>query len=420
MGGAVRRALLVAFHFPPLAGSSGVQRTLRFAQHLPALGWQPLVLTASPMAYERSSPDLAAELPADLVVERAFALDSARHLAFRGRYVLASARPDRWVSWRFDAVRRGLRMIERYRPELIWSTYPIATAHVIGATLQRRSGLPWVADFRDPMAQDGYPPDPQTWADYERIERQALMQARASTFTTPGAAALYRRRYPQFADRIEVLENGYDEPSFAAVESEGLVPQPLNPGRLTLLHSGIVYPSERDPSHLFQALQQLARAGVVTPDRLRVRFRAAVHDGPLLQIAQRHEVAGFIECCPPIGYRAALKEMMQADGLLVLQASNCNEQIPAKLYEYLRAQRPVLALTDPTGDTAGVLQRAGLHTIAPLDDAMRIAALLQAFIDGRLVEQVPGAAAVAAASRRGRSGELGRLFDRLAAGPGRA
>jgi hypothetical protein len=101
------RILLIAYHFPPLAGSSGIQRTLRFAQHLPAFGWQPLVLTAAPRAYERTSTDLNADIPAGTLVRRAFALDTARHLAFGGRYVGAMARPDRWVSWRFDAVRQG-------------------------------------------------------------------------------------------------------------------------------------------------------------------------------------------------------------------------------------------------------------------------------------------------------------------------
>ena len=75
---------MVAYHFPPLAGSSGIQRTLRFVQHLPALGWQPLVLTASPNAYERTSDDLLAEVPAGTVVRRAFALDTARHLQIGG------------------------------------------------------------------------------------------------------------------------------------------------------------------------------------------------------------------------------------------------------------------------------------------------------------------------------------------------
>ena len=160
----LRRVLMVAYHFPPLAGSSGIQRTLRFVQHLPALGWQPLVLTADPRAYERTSPDLLPDVPAGTVVRRAFALDTARQLSWKGRYLDALARPDRWMSWRFDGVRQGLQLIREFKPELIWSTYPIPTAHRIGLELHRRSGLPWVADFRDPMAQDGYPADPRLWA----------------------------------------------------------------------------------------------------------------------------------------------------------------------------------------------------------------------------------------------------------------
>ena len=59
----VKTVLMIAYHFPPLAGSSGIQRTLRFVQHLPALGWKPVVLTADPRAYERTSEDLVRDVP---------------------------------------------------------------------------------------------------------------------------------------------------------------------------------------------------------------------------------------------------------------------------------------------------------------------------------------------------------------------
>ncbi|MEO9150139.1 MAG: glycosyltransferase, partial [Burkholderiaceae bacterium] len=375
----MKRLLMIAFHFPPLAGSSGIQRTLRFVQHLPALGWQPLVLTADPRAYPQTSQDLIAEIPPDTVVRRAFALDTARHLTLGGRYFGWMARPDRWVSWRFAAVREGLRLIEEFKPDAIWSTYPIASAHQIGAELQRRSGLPWIADFRDPMAQDGYPADPKVWQSFKRIEESAIAQARLSVFTTPSAARMYRERYPQAAERIAVLENGYDEDSFA-----GVVPAPPQPADqspdaprpLVLLHSGIVYPSERDPTQLFAALGRLAQAGVLTPADLRLRFRASMHDDLLKAVAQSHGATDFLELCPAIGYRDALAEMLSVDALLVLQAANCNEQIPAKIYEYLRAARPILAFTDPAGDTAGVLRDAGLHAIARLDSTDEIAEAL--------------------------------------------
>jgi glycosyltransferase involved in cell wall biosynthesis len=410
----MKRVLMVAFHFPPLAGSSGIQRGLRFAQYLPRFGWEPLVLTAHERAYEQVSQDLCAQIPQGIVVRRAQAFDTARHFAVAGRYPAALARPDRWMNWKFDAVRQGMALIRTHRPSVLWSTFPIATAHVIGAELQRRSGLPWVADFRDPMAQDGYPEDALTWRAYEAIERHAFENAKACVLTTPGAARIYRQRYPAASSRIGVVENGYDEDSFAGLSAQDQAP--LAPGKLTLLHSGIVYPSERDPTQLFVALRALLEGGRLARERLRIRFRGAVHHDLLRHMAASHGLDDLIETLPPIAYRDALSEMMRADGLLVLQAANCNAQIPAKLYEYLRCGRPVLALTDPAGDTAGVLRQAGLDAIARLDNAAEIADRLLGFVDdvakGRSPR--PSAAAVAAASRLGRTESLAALLAQVA------
>lgn len=402
----MKRVLMVAFHFPPLVGGSGIQRTLRFVQHLPALGWQPLVLSAHPLAYAQTGPDLLAEVPDGTVVQRSWALDTARHLSLRGRYLGFMARPDRWASWRWAAVRDGMQMIKRFKPEVIWSTYPIATAHQIGAALQRRSGLPWVADFRDPMAQDGYPSDPAVWQSYAAIEATAFQQAARCVFTTPGAARTYQARYPLAANKVEVVENGYDEESFKGLSGA----EPLVPGKVTLLHSGIVYPSERDPTPLFEAL-----ACVAPHVSLCVRFRAPVHTELLAALSERFGLQDVVEVCPPVPYRDALAEMMRADGLLVMQASNCNEQIPAKLYEYLRAGRPVLGLTDPAGDTAGALRQAGMHAIAPLDSVADMAALLTRFVAELAQGQaaLPGSHAVQQASRQARAQRLAAIFDAL-------
>jgi glycosyltransferase involved in cell wall biosynthesis len=408
--------LMIAYHFPPLAGSSGVQRTLRFVQHLPQFGWQPLVLSAQPRAYERVADDLQEEVPRDTIVRRAFALDTGRHLALRGRYPAWLARPDRWVSWKFDGIRQGMRLISKFKPQAIWSTYPIATAHVIGRELHRRSGIPWVADFRDPMAQEGYPSDPLTWSHYRAIEKDAVRLAACSVFTTPGAARMYRARYPDAAQRIVVLENGYDEDSFAAAERANPTAAPLNAGAITLLHSGIVYPSERDPTHLFDALRRLAQRGAITPGRLRLRFRAAVSDDLLRRLAAEFEITDFIEVRPPLAYREALQEMLRADALLVMQGANCNEQIPAKIYEYLRARRPTLSLADPQGDTAAALRGAGLDAFAPLESAECIAKILPAFLDavGERRSKLPDMDAVRRASRMCGTQLLANWLDALA------
>lgn len=404
---------MIAYHFPPLAGSSGIQRTLRFAQHLPEHGWEPIVLTASEWAYETTREDLLRDVPPGLVVERALAFDAARHFSIGGRYPGALARPDRWMSWQFDAVRRARALIKRYRPDALWSTYPIASAHVIGARVQRLSGLPWIADFRDPMAQDGYPEDPITWQHFDRIERQVIAQASRSVFAARGAAREYARRYPEQRERMLVIENGYDEASFAAVESRGGLDQALNPGALTLLHSGIVYPSERDPTALFDAVRALAQAGDIRPDRLRLRFRASAHDELLASMSAARGIEAFIELLPAIGYREALQEMLRADALLVMQASNCNDQVPAKVYEYARAGRPIVTLTDPEGDTAAVMRELGVRSLAPLDDSARIADLLQRLSHGQLSDFIPDASAARRAARSSRTAELARTLDEV-------
>jgi glycosyltransferase involved in cell wall biosynthesis len=410
-----KRVLMVAYHFPPLAGSSGVQRTLRFAQYLPRFGWEPLVLTTHPRAYEQTSDDLLEEIPPATVVHRAFALDTARHLSLFGRYPEFMARPDRWISWRFAAIRDGVRLIETHRPQVVWSTYPIATAHVIGSELARRTSTPWVADFRDPMAQDGYPADPRTWNAFRRIEEAAMRRATLCTFTAESAVSLYRKRYPAAAARLELLENGYDEAAFAAAEATADAHEPLNAGLLTLLHSGIVYPDERDPAPLFAAVAELVRTAPQTRQRLRLRFRAPVHDDLLRQLVAAHGLDDIVEILPAVSYQEALAEMLRADGLLVLQAANCNEQIPAKLYEYLRAQRPILAFVSPAGDTAGLLQRAGIKTIASLDDPAAIAGVLRSFVDDPLRGTVADGQAVAGASRLEVSRRLATLLDELVA-----
>ncbi|SBT05693.1 conserved hypothetical protein [Candidatus Propionivibrio aalborgensis] len=409
----MKRLLMIAYHFPPLAGSSGIQRTLRFVQHLPKFGWEPMVLSAHPRAYERTSDDLMADIPEGAIVRRAFALDTARHLSIAGRYIGAMARPDRWVSWKIGAVHEGMRMIRQFRPQAIWSTYPIATAHLIGAELQKRSGLPWIADFRDPMVQDGYPADPLVWQSYKTIEERTFSSARYATFTTPSAARTYQLRFPSAAKRVVVLENGYDEETFSTVENAGAQKQRIHPGAVTLLHSGIVYPEERDPTQFFEALGQLKAEGKIQAGSLKIRFRASVHDDLLNSLASKYGIAELIDCQPPIPYKEALAEMMNVDGLLVMQASNCNEQIPAKIYEYLRANRPILALTDPLGDTAATLRHAGVGDIVRLDSASDIVEALPAFVDAirRSKCTLPLPQIVEQASREGRAAQLATLLD---------
>jgi len=409
----VSRVLMVAFHYPPQRGSSGIQRTLSFSRQLPQLGWQPIILTASRCAYPETSQDQAGDPDH---VYRSLALDSARHLALGGRYPAWLARPDRWVSWWISAVPRGLALIRQYRPSAIWSTYPITTAHMIALTLHRLTGLPWIADQRDPLTDTDYPPDRRTRAMHLWLERQLLRHAAALVCTTPGAIRDWTTRYADPVPRhLALIENGYDEGAFALAPSSQ--PKPLAAqAPFRLLHSGLVYPSERDPTQLFAALSALKRDGVVSAANFMLTLRASGHEAFLAGLIEHHGIKDMVQLGPALAYPDALAEMLSADGLLLLQGANCNAQIPAKLYEYLRAARPILALTDPDGGTAGALRLAGIDTIGRLDSSADASRTIREFLylcgEGKAPLASP--AHVQAQERAMRSRQLAALLDRIA------
>ncbi len=410
---------MIAYHFPPVSGSSGVQRALRFANYLLDHDWHPIVLTVNTRAYESTSGTERSEVRDEVKVYRCCALDTARHLSIRGKYPSALARPDRWSSWKLPGIVTGLRLIRRYRPELIWSTFPIATANAIAATLARFSRLPWVADFRDMMIDVDYPADPDLRRYLGRLEEKIVSRASKVVFTTPGTVALYQRRYPHLpADRWTCIRNGFDHESMQSARARVQKQQHHSAvGRrsVTLLHSGILYPSERDPRHFLQAIAQLKASGDLTPYGLKVVLRATGHDLVHQQEISRLNIGDIVSLAPTLDYGAALEEMLNADGLLVFQASNCNNQIPAKLYEYFAAGKPILGLTDLDGETAQTMREAGIHDLADLTDTEAIKAALLKFLDSvtRGVSSTVREQEAVKYSRSSQTAELAQLFDEL-------
>jgi glycosyltransferase involved in cell wall biosynthesis len=409
-----KRALLIAFHFPPQAASSGIQRTLSFSKHLGNYGWEPMVLSAHPRAYAQQNPSQLASVPDNLVVRRVFALDTKRHLGFRNRYPEMLALPDRWVSWWFGAVPAGLSLIRKYKPQVIWSTFPIATSHLIGLTLHRLTGLPWVADFRDPMLQPSYPSSRLQRAIYGWIEKQTIERCKMAVFTTHSAMNSYRERFPHISpSKFTVIENGYDEDGFDMQAIAQPSPLPVEGRRITLLHSGVLYQTGRDPSAFLDAIATLKKNGVADASRLRVVLRAPGEVEQVAALARKYGVDDVVEVLPPVSYREALHEMLAADGLLVFQGTPFNTQIPAKIYEYFRARKPILGLVDPAGETARVLRSAGFSSVVAMDRSEAIAPVLAQFIGqiGQGEAYVASDELVAASSRTHRASQLATVLQ---------
>ena len=131
----MKHALVVAFHFPPEANSSGVLRTLKFTRYLPERGWRITVLTLRRDAYEVTDPSLEEQIPKSVKVVRTCYIDTKRHFSIWGRYPAILAVPDRWIGWMPWAIKAGKRILRDEQIDLIYSTSPLATAHLIGSRL---------------------------------------------------------------------------------------------------------------------------------------------------------------------------------------------------------------------------------------------------------------------------------------------
>ncbi len=374
------KILLIAFHYPPAHQSSGVQRVLKFSQYLPSFNWQPTVLTVSEKAHKTVNYDQIGDIPNSVKVVRAFALDSARHLSIRNRYLKILAIPDQWISWWYAGVREGMKIIKEEKPDFIYSTYPISTAHMIAHTLHRKCKIKWIADFRDPMLEGDYPSGWLKRRSFKWIEKRTIKYSTISIFTTQGTKELYEKRYPAFnRGKFRVIENGYDEELFARAESAISV-EDKKRDEIILLHSGVLYPSERDPLPFFDAVLNLKKSNFFQNSSVKIILRASGHENIYKHELNKRDIEDVVFLKKSISYQHALKEMLTANALLIFQAANCNNQIPAKMYEYFRANKPILALTDKDSSTAKLMFKENTGYVVQIDNVTEIESGIRSLI----------------------------------------
>jgi glycosyltransferase involved in cell wall biosynthesis len=406
---------MIAFQFPPMSGSSGLLRVVKFCKYLPEFGWTPTVITAHPRMYEQVNEQQCRLIPEGLEVIRAFGLDTKRHLSFRGRYPRFLALPDTSASWSLGAVTASLRTMRKNKTDVIFTTFPVATSIWIGLILHRLTGKPWVVDFRDSMTEDHYPRDPSTWRVWRWLEGQAIRHATLILFTARSAIRMYQKRYPELSEKkCVLLPNGYDEEDFASLPA-AITPPSLAGRPFKLLHSGLVYPAERDPTYFFRALARLKREAKISATSLQVNFRAPGFEETYAKALSDLGLSDIVKLLPRIAYAQALEEYLESDALLLMQAANCDHQIPAKAYEYFRLGKPILALTSAAGDTASVLREVGGSTIADLEDEEAIYEAIPRFLEevasGR--HALPSQAASARFARRNLTQELANRLNQL-------
>lgn len=416
----MRHALFVSFQYPPDASSSGVLRTLKYTRYLAEHGWRITVLSPYATAYETVDDSTVRDIPGTVKVIRTAYLNTKQHLSVRGRYPALAALPDRFIGWLPWALAAGERIGRNDPVELIYSTSPPATAHLVARCLAWRLTKPWVADFRDPWFEDLPEEGAPAGKMFRKLDR--WLEARVArdcahvvTTTRSLRDTLVARHTSLPAEKFSVIPNGYDEADFSGLALGGKPPT----DRLTIVHAGGINPHFRDPVPLLRALKQAAAVGILNADQVRVRFLgggAYADSAELRKAVADIGLSGSVEIISRLPYANALQELANADVLLLLQASeDTRGLVPAKLYEYLRMQKPVLALT-LGGEASALLEQTGGGFVVDPADAAQLARVLGEIFSrwqqGTLGRCRASQAVVQRYDRRALAGELATIFER--------
>jgi len=419
-----RHALFIAFHYPPEASSSGVLRTLKYTRFLPDFGWRVSVIAPKASAYDVCDPGLEAQVPRDVRIVRTRFLNTKRDLSWRGIYPALLALPDVWIGWLLWAVRASRKLAAADPVDLIYSTSPHATAHVIARRVHAALHKPWVADFRDPWIEDppeaGTPNGPLYRTINRWLERDVMRHSAAIIASTAHLRDALRERYPDEAPgKFHFIANGYDEADFAALPHNDRTAQ-----RLRIVHAGSINPGFRDPQPVFAALGRLIRRKHLRADECEIRFVGGGEYSASEAVRRAIDVAGLtasVTFVARVPYEESLNELTKADLLLLLQASDDTVGlVPAKLYEYLRAEKPVLALVRSGAVSEIMEQTGGGWAVDPRAEEVLDAALedaVAAWRAGKLVERRASLELLRRFDRHALAGELARVFDDVTRSP---
>ena len=358
-------------YFPP-AGGGGVQRPLKTATHLPALGIETHVLAPDDPKWLHRDDELRP--PTQAFVHR------ARYLGPRARLpaeelhglegsdrVLAKARlayrrvllPDASVTWLPTAVPAAVRIVRREKIDAVITTSPPVSMNLIGAAVKRLTGIPWVADLRDAVLLNADRRFERTAVQakekaLERVVRLVARSADAVVAVSETIADEVRRYDP--AGPVRVIPNGCDFDDFAGLD--------YRPGeRFRITHAGSFF-GKRNPRPFLSALASSGLEDVVA--RFAGGLRAADQEW-----AENLGLGDRLDLMPYVPHRRALEleRDSEANLLLLPDAAGRGAVVPSgKIFEYLAAERPILAAVPPDGAAAKLVRETGAGIVVAPDD----------------------------------------------------
>lgn len=386
----VKKVLIIAYYFPPL-GMGGVQRVTKFAKYLPLFGWKPYVLTVKEVEYLAKDSSLLEGVPRNVQIIRTGSFDPLRiwHVlksTFRRKkdkpinaYNIRKSRlfssfffPDNKVGWIPFALSNGLKLCQKEKIDLIFSSSPPPSLHLTGYLLKRITGIPWIADFRDPWTGYKMESYPTLFHLFLKKKMQRLIVNHANKVIVANHAIKEDfGKHHSDAKNIYLVEQGYDEEDFPTVHS---------PSSETFIIGYLgTFSLDCDPEPFLSALGTLIDEGMIPKEEIKFVHVGLSMGIDLNRLIEKHRLKEVVQLKGYLSHPEALNEMQKAS-LLLLVTSDHPLIFPAKVFEYLRLKKPILGILPKESQIAKLLieMKAGV-VVSPEDKEGIRGAMLSCF-----------------------------------------
>lgn len=371
----MKRVLFLAYLFPPIA-NSGTQRPLKFVKYLSQFGWQPTVVTAAHAGGHRVDEGLLADIPAGVRVVRVPMVDeqisdtikkwtggtrTGERIADAVGWRLRERfrKPDLYALWRPAARRAALRLMRDEHFDAIYATGFPWTTLLTAVDLSKATGVPLVADFRDPwVGEDLFRSERPPASEERPLERLVVEHAAAVTTVAPTMTKRLIAAYPELsAAKFSTIFNGFDPSDLDR-------PARANHAKFRIAYAG-VWKEGYNPSPIYDVIDWLKRSSPEVLAEVEV-IAAGFEPGE----AARRGLSEHITEPGVLSHQDAVALMHSADILFLTNGDGARQQLglPGKMYEYLATGRPVLALTHPDGDAGRIIQQVGGGVAVAQDD----------------------------------------------------
>jgi len=433
----LKRALILTYYWPP-SGGAGVQRWLKFVKYLREFGYEPVVYTALNGEMPVYDPSLAHDIPSGVEVIRTeiwepyhlykrlvggkskekintgFLSETGKPkftqklgVWIRGNFFI----PDARCFWIRPSVKHLSEYLNQHPVDVIISTGPPHTMHMIALGVKNRFGIPWIADFRDPWTNIDFYKDLMLTklADWRHhsMERRVVRHADYVVTVTKQDRDDYLRLG---ARKAITITNGYDDDDFK-------VDNVVLDGQFTLSHVGTIPPS-RNPEVLWQAISSLVRKDAEFASDFQLRLVGKV-DISVRQMIAKYGLEANVTFIDYLPHAEAVRQQMQSRALLLLVNNTPNAKgiLTGKFFEYLATNRPVVAIGPTDGEVAAVLQSTGAGTCSDFTDAQSLAASIETLYrqfktDGDCRNGSSGASQY---SRRNLTAQMAKVMDEVVA-----